>query len=177
MEQVISINELLLSVDRRKHAAMPEIDPLVEADALQEADLVDVRFDACTSSLAMLLDLRTSLQFRLANTALLVLRDINEFHWGPSEAQARRVAHYVMSSRPGVVRNRFSLEVVCLRGWRLSAAASSAEFFAVDIPTLSGAPPNFVEDDEQTVAAGMPDWHSLLNVGWATFLDPPERTG
>lgn len=170
----MSIDELLSSPVRRDHAAMPEMDALVDCDALEEADLVDVRFGADDSSLAMLLDLRTALQFRLANTAV-VLRGVEEFRWvtgGPRGS--RRAAHYVMSSQPGVQTDRFTLELVCQRGWRLNAIATSAEFFVGDIPDLPEAPPNFVEDDEQRVADAMPAWDSLFKPEWATFLDPME---
>jgi hypothetical protein len=169
------ISELLNSPTRRDHAAMPEMDALVDLDALQEADLVDARFDAESSSVVMLFDLRTALQFRLANTAVLVLRGVDEFHWSAGEPRGPRpVAHYVMSSKPGVDRNRFTLELVCLRGWRLNAIASAAEFFVGDIPGLSEAPPNFAEDDERTIADSMPAWDSLFKPEWATFLDPME---
>ncbi len=171
----MSINDLLNSSTRRDNAAMPESDALVEIDALQEADLVDVRFDVSGSSLAMLFDLRSALQFRLANTAVLVIREVEELHWASSEPKGpRRVAHYVIGSKPDVEANRFTLELVCLRGWRLSVVASSAEFFVGDIPGLSEAPPNFVEDDEQTIAEAMPAWDSIFEPRWATFVDPIE---
>ncbi|MDA8044450.1 MAG: hypothetical protein M0Z30_04310 [Actinomycetota bacterium] len=169
----MSITELLNDPGRRDHASMPEMDALVDADALQEADLVDVRFDAGSSSVALLLDLRTALQFRLANTAVLVLRDVKELYWAADEPQgARRIAHYIMSSKPGVDLNRFALEVVCLRGWRFRATGLTAEFYVGDVPGLPEAPPNFAEDDWQAITVGMASWDSLFKPGWATFLDP-----
>lgn len=169
----MSIDELLRSSSRREHAAMPESDALTEVDGLQEADLVDARFLAGESSLALLFDLRTALQFRMANTAVLVLREVATFDWSCAEPRGRgRVAHYVMSSRPDVKAGCFALEMVCLRGWRLSAIASSAEFFVGDVPGLPEAPPNFIEDDESTIVSGMPSWASTFKPGWATFLDP-----
>jgi hypothetical protein len=178
MESVMSVTELLNDPARRDHAAMPEMDALVDADALQEADLVDVRFDAGSSSVALLLDLRTALQFRLANTAVLVLREVKEFHWAADEPhEAHRAAHYIMSSRPGVDLNHFTFEVMCLRGWRVSATGLTAEFYVGDVPGLPEAPPNFAEDDRQAIAVGMPSWDSLFKPSWATFLDPvgPEQ--
>jgi hypothetical protein len=172
---MMRIGELLSSPARRNCAATPETDALVDLDALQEADLVNVRFDADDSSVVMLLDLRTALQFRLANTAVLVLRGVEELHWARGEhGGPGRWAHYVMSSKPGVDRDRVTLELVCLGGWRFSAISAAAEFFVGDIPDLPGAPPNFVEDDEQTITDGMPSWDSLFQPGWATFLDPME---
>ncbi len=172
---MMSIEELLSSPDRRGYAAMPETDALVEVDGLQEADLVDVRFDADAGSLVLLFDLRTALQFRLANTAVLVMRDVEEVRWFSKEERGdRRTAHYVMSSNPTTREGRFVFELVCLRGWDLSAVSSSAEFFVGDVPDLPSAPPNFVEDDERAIAMGMPAWRSMFKPEWATFLDSTE---
>lgn len=170
----MTIDELLRNPERRDHAAMPETDALTEVDGLQEADLVDARLDVARSLLVVLFDLRTSLQFRMANTAVLVMHDVAEVQWVADERweHRRRVAHYVMSSKPNIEGDRFTFELVCLRGWRLSAVASTAEFFVGDVPDLPEAPPSFVEDDEQTIAAGMPAWDSMFKPEWATFLDP-----
>ena len=44
---MMTIDELLLpNPAHRLHASLPEMDPLTEEDALQEAQLLDVRFDA-----------------------------------------------------------------------------------------------------------------------------------
>lgn len=173
MESVMTIDELLRSPQRRDHAAMPETDALTEVDGLQEADLVDARLIVGEASLAVLFDLRTALQYRMANTAILVMRDVGQVNWICLEQRGpRRVAHYVMSSKPDVKESLFGLELVCLRGWRLSASAAYAEFFVGDVPDLPEAPPNFIEDDERTIVAGMPAWDSMFKPEWATFLDP-----
>jgi hypothetical protein len=171
--EVITLDELLKSPDRGSHATEPETDALANLDALQEADLVDVRFDALSASLVLLLDLRTSLQYHLANTAVLALRGLAELHWTSHDGRgSRRMAHNVMSSKPGVEYGRVTLEVVCLNGWRLWATASAGEFYVGDIPGLSEAQPNFVTDDEKTILAGMPDWESPFIPKSATFLSP-----
>jgi len=173
LEPEVSIDEVLESPDRRDHAAMPEMDALREAHALQEADLVDVRFDARRSALAMLFDLRVALQFRLANTAALVMRNVEQFQWTASEPLGfGRVAHYVMGSKPAIKGTLFTFELACLSGWHLNAAASSAEFFVGDVPGLPDAQPNFVEDEERVISEGMPAWGSEFEPAWATFLDP-----
>jgi hypothetical protein len=77
-----------------------------------------------------------------------------------------------MSSKPGTKGRLFTFEMGCLRGWRLNAMATSAEFFVGDIPGLPEAPPDFTEDDDATVAAGMPAWSSPFHPSWATFIDP-----
>jgi hypothetical protein len=168
----MTIADLLADPARRDHAAMPESDALTDIDGLQEADLVDVCFDARESTLVMLLDLRTALQFRLANTAVLAMRDVRHVEWNGNEPErGSRVAHYVMSSKPSVTGGRITIEIACLGGWRLAATASSAEFYVGDVPGLPKAPPNFARDDETTIAAGMPRWASTFEPAWATFID------
>ena len=168
----MSIDELLRSSSRREHAAMPESDALTEVDGLQEADLVDARFLAgeCRERSCSISVLRCSSGWRTRRCWCYG-------RWQRSTGRALsrggrgRVAHYVMSSRPDSKAGRFALEMVCLRGWRLSAIASSAEFFVGDVPGLPEAPPSFIEDDESTIVSGMPSWASTFKPGWATFLD------
>lgn len=169
----MTIDELLRCQQRRGYACMPEADALTEVDCLQEADLVDARLLVDEGSLAVLFDLRSALQFRMANTAVLVLRDVRHVGWSSEQPRGpRRLAHYVMGSTPDVKGDLFGFELVCLRGWRLNAIASSAEFFVGNVIGLPEAPPNFIEDDEETIAKGMPAWGSLFLPEWATFLDP-----
>ena len=168
----MTIDELLRSPERRDCAAMPETDALTEVDGLQEADLVDARLDVAGSLFVMLFDLRTALGFRMANTAVLVMRDVRQVQWvAENPGGSRRVAHYVMRSKPDIKTTRFTFELVCLHGWHVRAVASTAEFFVGDVQNLPEAPPNFVEDDELTILAGMPAWDSVFKPEWATFLD------
>jgi len=169
----MTIDELLQSTSRFELGSMPEADALTELDALQEADLADVQVDAEHGVVALLFDLRSALQFRMANTAVLVLRGATDFEWAHGQQHPHhREAHYVMSSSTAVDGNRLAIEVVCLRGWRVRANCQAAEFFVGDIPGLSEAPPNFVEDTPATIEAGMPSWSSPFEAHWATFIHP-----
>jgi hypothetical protein len=151
---------------------MPEADALTDVDALQEANLVDVRLLAHESSVAAIFDLRTALQFRMANTALMVMHGLRHVEWHGVEALgSSRIAHTVVSSEPNATQGLFTFGLVCLHGWRLTAVAGSAEFFVGDVPELPEVPPDFVEDDDETIEKGMPSWNSSFAPGWATFLE------
>src|SRR3989442_1569614 len=142
MAIAMTVDELLRSPQLRNYAAMPEADALTQADALQEADLLDIRFLAAESSLAMLFDLRTSLQFRMANTAVMVLHSIYEFYWARGDSgPPYPVGHYVMSSRPSTDNGKLTYELVTLRGWNTRVVAASAEFIVGSIPDLPASPP------------------------------------
>lgn len=170
--RVMIVEDLFHDPLRRSFAAMPEMDALRDADALQEADLVAVRVDVTRSIVALLFDLRSALQFRMANTALLVGHGVQRFAWSRGiEPRAGRGAHYVMSSRPNNEHQRFAIAIGCLQSSKLDLEAVSAEFFVGDIPGLSESPPDFGRDDEATIEAGMPGWGSRFEPGWATFLD------
>jgi hypothetical protein len=172
---VMVIEDLFDYPLRRAYAAMPEMDALTEPDALQEADLVDIRFDVSRSVVGLLFDLRSALQFRMANTALLVGHDVQRFTLSGETSPGRsRMAHYVVSSRPDNRDLQFSIAIGCLQACRLELAAASAEFFVGDIPDLPEAPPDFGRDDEATIKAGMPGWGSQFEPGWATFLGGSE---
>lgn len=172
----MDVEELLNDPTRYQYASMPESDALVEIDSLQEADLVDVRLEASKSLLAMIFDLRTALQFRLANTAVIAFRGVHNLNWNSTESQGtRHVAHYVMSSKPMIMTTGIALELVCLNGWSLKVEAASAEFFVGSMPKLPDAQPNFVEDDEEVILRGMPDWNSQFLPEWATFVNNPDE--
>lgn len=172
MGRPLNVIDLVALTDGRRFAGMPEMDAITDRDALQEADLVDVRLTAVGGWLAVLFDLRTSLQFRLANTAVLVMRGVQRVDLVLGESGEHRSAHYVMTSVPAVRGALFSVELVCLNGWRLSSAATAAEFYVGDVAGLPPTPPNFMEHDERVVQAGMPSFESEFEPGWATFLEP-----
>jgi hypothetical protein len=168
----VTIDELLTDPHRRSYAAIPETDALTEENGLQESDLVDAKFSLFGDSLAMLFDLRVSLGFRMANTAVLVMRQVLHVELSSKEPPGpERIAHLVMTSKPDVHEMLFTFELGCLRGWSLKASATSAEFFVGDIPNLPETPPDFAEDDAVTVAAGMPAWNASFRPMWATFID------
>ncbi|HCO02150.1 MAG TPA: hypothetical protein DIT48_02060 [Actinobacteria bacterium] len=75
------IEELLLA------GPIPGEDPGWRADALNqrgaldEAQLLDVRFLTVESSVSLLFDCRIALQIRQGNTAVLVVRGLRLFEW------------------------------------------------------------------------------------------------
>jgi len=89
----------------------PDSDPLTVEDALQEAQLVDVRFHAIESRVALLFDLRMALQLRLGNAGVLVLREIETLAWSQERRPTRRTAWNVVGSSPSVEGATFHLEL------------------------------------------------------------------
>jgi len=171
MAMVMTIYELLADPGRRIHAAYPEMDALTEDGALQEAQLVDVRFEALTSTASLLFDCRQAIQIRMANTAVVVMHGIRHLTW-TGQRRGSRTAWNVIGSTPSVHEQYFSLELVFVPDAWFELQGEAGEFFVGDVPDLPDAPPNFGSDDDATIQAGMPSWGSPFMPEWATFLDP-----
>jgi hypothetical protein len=75
---------------------MPESDALTEEHALQEAALVDVRFNTVESTAGLLFDLRTALGFRMANAGVIIARRVHDLHWETSAVVPSRWVSYMV---------------------------------------------------------------------------------
>jgi hypothetical protein len=171
---MIKIQDLLEPNSRwREFASQPEMDPLTEGDALQEAQLLDVRFDAVRSTVGLLFEMRTALQLREANTGVLVARGVRELSWSTGgRSPADWFAWVVAGSTVRTANRLFELQLAGLRpDAQLGLVAESSAFFVGDVPGLGGAPPNYVQDDDQTIRAGLAGWQSQFVPAHAVFLD------
>jgi hypothetical protein len=168
---VIAIEELLSSsAELRRFGAQPEMDPLTEHDALQEAQLLDVRFDAARSTVGLLFELRVALQLREANTGVLVAHGVRAMSWSASPRSTARTAWNVITSAPRHAERLFGLSLVTTPRAQLELSAESAAFFVGDVPGLDRIP-DYLEDDEATIRAQIASWHSKFNPVHAVFLD------
>ncbi|WP_077490694.1 hypothetical protein [Sinomonas mesophila] len=164
---------LLLNTGLRQYASSPEMDPLTEADALQEAQLLDVGFDALASVVGLMFELRTALQLREANTGVLIARGIRELAWSGPGRDTALMAWAVGSSHPQVMDGLFGLRLVMWPhpGAQLSLTAESAAFFVGDVPGLSEAPPDYTDLDRTTLGQQVAGWESPFEVVSAAFLN------
>lgn len=169
---MITIGELLWpDPELRRFAAQPEMDPLTEQGALQEAQLLDVRFDALRSTVGLLFELRLALQLREANTGVLVARGVRELSWTAGPRSTLRTAWTVGGSIPNNENRLFGLTLGMWPDAQLTLKAESAAFFAGDVPGLDRIP-DYMDDDEATVHAQLAGWHSEFVPVHAVFLDP-----
>jgi hypothetical protein len=169
----VIIDELLRSPARISLGGMPEADALTEVGALQEAGLVDVRTDAIGGRVELLFDLRSALQFRMADTAVLVVTGVTKLEIDRRAAgTVSRGTPYVMSSVPSIDGDWLDFRVVCLGGWSVHVRGRGAEFFVGNVLDLPAAPPNYSEDDDDTIRSGVQSWESDLDADWATFIEP-----
>lgn len=109
---MIAIEDLLLPDPQlRRFAAQPEMDPLTEEDALREAQLLDVPFDALRSTVGLLFELRLVLQLRQGNTGVLVAREVRELSWTAGPRSTAKTAWTVGGSVPRNTDRQFALEL------------------------------------------------------------------
>jgi hypothetical protein len=163
--------EELLAAPQRQYGAKPEMDPLTEPDALQEAQLLDVRLDALRLTVGLLFELRMALQLRETNTGVLIARGVRELTWSASPRTTDLTAWNLVGSTP-ICRNKlFRLTLPMLPVAQLMLTATHAEFYAGDVPGLDGAPPNY-GDDDATIRSRVAGWHSHFSPVHAVFLDP-----
>jgi hypothetical protein len=170
---MITIEDLLLPDPRwREYPRMREMNPLAEDDALQEAQLLDVRFDALRLTAGLLFELRSALQLREANTGVLILRGVRTLTWTSGPRDTERTAWSVGGSTVTRTDGLFGLEMGL---WPAPGAAyvtlssESAAFFAGDVPGLDGIPD--YGDDEVTIRAHLASWRSTFEPFSAVFVD------
>lgn len=153
-----------------------EADPFAQEGALQEAQLLSVRFDAVTGVAGLLFEMRPSLQVRDANTGVLVARRVRELSWSSPARSGGLSAWPVGSStthrRAGMVR--FELDMWPAPGASLSFEASDADFFLGRVPGLTAAPPDYTEVSPKEADGRIADWNSsFVPVGLSRCLPIP----
>jgi hypothetical protein len=169
---VITVGDLLWPRPAlRRFASQPEADPLTENGALQEAQLLDVRFDALRGTVGLLFELRLALQLREGNTGVLIARGVRQLSWAAEQRSTLRTAWTVGGSIPRNEDRLFSLELGLWPNAQLALVAESAAFFAGDVPGLDRIP-DYADDDEVTVRSQLAGWHSEFVPVHAVFLDP-----
>lgn len=170
------LRDLLAGDDLYGLVGSPEMDPLTEKDALQEARLNEVVFDAVNMRMGMLFDLRGALQLQMAYTGLLVLGGVQNLSWSSDRRPTLRTAWNVVGSRPLNEGGVISLRLFFFPDAELTVVGQSAVFYAGDVPGLPDTPPDFAGRDEE-VAAGMASMDSSFEPTQATFVEPLSATG
>lgn len=171
---MMKINDLLyLNPALREYASLPEMDPLTEDDALQEAQVLDVRLDALAGVVGILLELRQALQLQEANTGVLVARGVRQLTWSGPERATALTAWSVGSSVPSTKGQLFGLSLVMWPdpGAHLSLTAESAAFFVGNVLGLAATPPDYSRRGRAAVAAEVAGWDSSFEPVSAVFLD------
>lgn len=177
----MKIEDLLVhGVALRAGAPLPGMDPLTEDDALQEAQVLDVRLDALAGVVGILFELRQALQLREANTGVLIARGVRRLTWSGPSRDTALTAWSVGSSAPRTQDRLFELTLVMWPhpGAQLGFTAESAAFFIGDVSALSETPPDYSKGDSVNVRGEVARWDSSFTPVCAVFRDAaPPGTG
>ncbi|MFD6414333.1 hypothetical protein [Nocardia asteroides] len=139
-------------------------DPLRETDALQEVGLLDCRVCPLTGRAGLLLDMRTALQYRTGNAALLVVRGLASFTWSEEPLERNLLSFAIMSSLPSEARKTWRMELDLVPDGRLSIAGMAAEFHLLDAAGVPDAIPDYTDRILSEVQEGLPRWDSECRV-------------
>ncbi|MFM9734279.1 hypothetical protein ACKI17_40195 [Streptomyces niveiscabiei] len=148
-----------------RHDVLPsaqaaEPDPLREADALQEAQLLDSRVCQLTSTAALLFELRTSLQFDAGNAALLVVRGVRSFAWSSSVTPVPFAALTVVSSVADRAADGFRAGFDFFPAARLEVMGAQADFYVLEVDGIGDIPPDYSGTDHERITRELPSWSS-----------------
>lgn len=167
---MMTIEKLLTSGAPRQYGAQLEMDPLTEEDALLEAQLLDVRFDALRCTLALLFELRLALQLREGNTGVLVAHGVRRCSWVADSRPTALTAWNVAGSTPRVANQLLTLTLAMSPHSELELVAESAAFYVGDVPGLAEMP-DYSSSDEDALNAGLATFSSLFRPIHAVFLE------
>jgi hypothetical protein len=168
---MITVEDLIWAPSRVLGTPGPDVDPLIENDALQEAQLLDLRVHALSSTVGLLFELRTALQFEYGNAAILVIRGLQHANWRAIERGGERtswsVVGSVMRTRPGLLE----LNITLSPSSSIEILGTNAEFYVLDVPEIGEAPPDYCSDGEGRIRSGLPSWGSSFTLLEASYLE------
>lgn len=156
----MNVVDLSRRIGHLDYVVPPEGDPLRESDVLQEAQLLDVRVEALSSTVGLLFDLRSAMQLVDANTAVLIARGVHEFLWSAEPRLTDKTAWNIVRSEPRTDGALLTFELESIPRSRIRLVAEKAEFYIGDVPGLEAQPSDYEFDDDLTVRANLADWQS-----------------
>jgi hypothetical protein len=171
----VIVDEFLRSQGRFDVQVPPEMDPFLDKGALDEAYVLDIRFDAVRSRAWMLFDCRGALQVVTGNTAVLVVNEVQSFSWINDEAPRPRQQWSILEWWPSTVAGGWTVHMGLHSSSVLLITGSGGEFFVGDIPGGDDAPPDFMTATEEEMRAGLAGWSSEFRPINASFRDFKNR--
>lgn len=142
---------------------LPELDPLVERDALLEAQVMDVRLDAMRGVLGLLFELRVAMQMRESNVGVLVARGVEDVRWVAESRRTDLTAWNVLTSGVEQESEGLRFKLGCYPHAEISLRAASLEYLNCHIAEIGDVPPDYTSDVE-LVRGSVARWESEIDV-------------
>lgn len=159
-----SINDLVHARPDPEFLCQVDVDPLRDADALQEAQLLDSRVCHLTSTVALLIELRTSLQFEMGNSALLVVRGLRSFDWKSPGKQLPLTALTVVSSVCDRLGDYLRVRLEFFPEAHITVVGDKAVFYVLEAEGIGDVPPDYSSADLKKVHGSLPCWSSTCSL-------------
>ncbi|MFE5513014.1 hypothetical protein ACFQ9J_20970 [Streptomyces sp. NPDC056529] len=161
---MILIEDLFTETATAAPANPIDWDPLREADALQEVGLLDCRVCPLTGRAGLLLDMRTALQYRTGNAAVLVVSGLSSFQYSEESLERDLLPFAIMSSTPLPTRRQWQMRLSLFPDGELSMTGARADFHLLEAEGLPPAPPDYTGRHLNDVKPELPWWNSLCTV-------------
>lgn len=137
-----------------------EANPLTQPDALQDAQVLDVRFHAVSGVLGVLFELRQSLHFYGPDTAVLICQGVSNFTWSAPARDTGLTAWSVDTSVPASEPFRLDLAIRSAPGASMTIASANAIFVVGHVVGATEAPPDYTALTPDLEMPGVANWAS-----------------
>lgn len=135
-------------------------DPLQEPNALQEVGLLDCRVCPLTGRAGLLLDMRTALQYRTGNAALLTISGLRSFQWREVPPALELMSFTIMSSTPLASNGVCRMDIGLHPDGQLSISGGQAGFYLLEASGLPEGLPDYTDRSLGEVRRYLPWWNS-----------------
>ena len=142
--------------------AHAEINPLVEQDALLEAQALAISFDVKRATLGILLELRTSMMMTESNTGVLVAQGVQEFGWRGEARDTELTAWSILGSSVDQSPD-LTMKLQFHPYAQMTIAMSSLRYLNVDAKEIGTDPPDYSLDRE-SIEASIATWESEIAI-------------
>lgn len=149
--------------------ARPDTDPLVESDALLEAQILSLTVRGDVGRCAVIIDLRTALHIRGLHAALIVADDLHAARWEVEPIPVRTVWN-VVASEVSRVGDSARFAAWTHPAGQVTVTARRLAYYGLVVDDLPEAPADLTSDSEEVIRAGFPQWDSEAHIVAASFL-------
>ncbi len=148
---------------------IPEVNPLVERDALLEAQVLDLRFDLARGVLGVLFELRVAMHLHESNTAVLVAKGVETLRWRADQRTTDLTAWNILSSDAEKGSADLHFGVVCYPDASLRVRAAHFTYLNCQVNDIGDAPPDYASATK-LIWASTAHWQSEVHVVSASSL-------
>ncbi|MBL1079598.1 hypothetical protein JK358_34860 [Nocardia sp. 2] len=159
------IESLLVDANNRVPAQV-QWNPLLVEDLLLEACVLDFRYVPQTSSVGVLLDLRTALQIDEGNTGLLIVENTLKMAISIDKPHGAMVSTIVGSVPDTDTPATYGIEIACMPAAVITIAGQRALFHVGNVDGIGDAQPML--EGEEFPTEGFQRWESDIALVYTT---------